>query len=136
MDLEVTAEQGRGGDAWIWGNKPRASTTSSAPRCGYAPRTSFMPLGFPSPLRTAVFPPGSLMATPPPRLSNKFGRSSFLTTFQNQKKKKKKVTQESAKVRESGLNWSSYASEAQIEPCVAFGPQRPKLRGPTKGLCH
>lgn len=88
-------------------------------------------------LQGPPFPSWFLDGTPPPtlppRLSNKSGCNSFLTTFQKPPPKKG-VAQEFAKVRESGLNWSSYTFEAQIATCVAFGTQRPKLQGPNKRL--
>ena len=92
-------------DPWIWGEQTQGRA-SPTPRRGHALTTRFMHL--------------------PPCFSNKFGSDSFLTTFQNQKKKG--VALELAKVRESGLDWSSYAFEAQTETSAAFGTQRPKLQ--------
>ena len=74
----------------------------------------------------------------PSSFSGRFGSYPLLTTLQGcpplhpPKIKKKKF----AKVRESGLDWSIYTFEAQIETSCHCGRWRLELQWPHRGLCQ
>lgn len=133
VDLEDAAFEGEpslrcragGVEEWIWGQQAQVQS-------GYAPRTRFVPSSLPPP--KIPHSPWFLNNTPLPLASLPLQQVWQQSLFDHFSEHKKGVAQGFAKVRESDLDWSSYAFEAQTETSVAFGTQRPKLQWPNKGL--